>query len=65
MCPRPPCVHARSAASGRSDVLAQAVELLKTQYLEPRRFHLFATHSVCDIPAGLSETPLIVINEIM
>ena len=35
---------------GQPLTLVQATDIIKTQYLEPRRVHLFATHSVCDIP---------------
>jgi spore coat protein CotH len=45
--------------------LTQATDLLKSDYLNVRRIHLFVTHSLCDIPGPQSAQPRIVINELM
>jgi len=50
---------------GESQDLATAVNILKQDYLQVRRRHLFVTHSVCEIPPSQSPAPRIVISEIM
>jgi spore coat protein CotH len=50
---------------GIPQTLAEAVTILKEDYLNPRRVHLFLTHGNCSLPAPQSLTPEILISEIM
>jgi hypothetical protein len=51
---------------GQSQTLIDAVDLIKNDYLPPRRNHLFVTHRVAgEIPDAQASAPSIVINEIM
>ena len=50
---------------GEIQDLTTAVDILKQDYLQLRRRHLFVTHSVCEIPPSQSPAPRIVISEIM
>lgn len=52
---------------GASQSVSSAVGVLETDYLDPRRDHLFETHSACnaEIPPAQVPAPRVVINEIM
>ena len=50
---------------GTPQTLTQAVDIIKNEYLVPRRVHLFTTHAICDIPGPQASQPRIVISEIM
>ena len=50
---------------GTPQAQSTAVAIIGTDYLQPRRNHLFNTHSVCDIPGLQEAVPEIVISEIM
>jgi hypothetical protein len=50
---------------GVSQDLATAVTILKEDYLNPRRVHLYGTHGGCLVPAAQPPVPRVVINEIM
>ncbi|HKQ60873.1 MAG TPA: thrombospondin type 3 repeat-containing protein [Candidatus Polarisedimenticolaceae bacterium] len=52
-------------AYGQPQDLTTAVNLLKNEYLQKRRVHLFVTHGVCDLPPSQSAAPRVVINELM
>ena len=53
--------------TGQPQDLQTAIDILKNDYLGPRRTHLFETHSVCtdDIPDPQPPLPRILITEIM
>jgi len=52
---------------GQPQDLATAINVLQTLYFDPRRVHLFETHSICEdeIPPAQSPFPTVRINEIM
>ena len=50
---------------GAAQDLTTAADILKQDYLQMRRQHLFVTHAVCAIPPSQSPAPSIVITEIM
>ncbi len=51
---------------GTAQTLTEAVNILKNDYLIPRRTHLFTTHRVeNEIPVAQTTAPTVVINEIM
>jgi hypothetical protein len=53
--------------TGEPQDLQTAIDILKNEYLGPRRTHLFETHSICtdDIPDPQPPLPRILITEIM
>jgi len=52
---------------GTPQDLPTAIDILKSEFLEPRRIHLLQTHSVCtdEIPPAQAPNPKILISEIM
>ncbi len=58
--------RARWGWYGADEPPAAAVVRLKTEYLGPRRAHLFGTHRVAgEIPPAQSAAPTVVLNELM
>jgi spore coat protein CotH len=60
-----PLDHTEWGQWGQSQDLSTAVTILKDEYLNPRRVHLYTTHGTCSIPGPQGVTPNILINEIM
>ena len=50
---------------GTPQTQQQAIDILKQDFIEKRRTHLYVTHSVCDIPGAQSPIADVVINEVM